>query len=97
MVLGDDIEGRFNVSDQNVAVLHLDSELFLKGLVHMDGCLDIGKSSLVPPVSVEGNGNSLYLKPTYVPAIGVDLVESFMHAFDDSLGSEAGLGGTSVT
>lgn len=53
MMLGDHVVGGFNVSDQNVAVLDIDTELLLQGLVHMDGCLNISITALVAPVSCE--------------------------------------------
>ncbi len=60
MMLGNYIESSLNISDQYITVFHLNSELFLQGLVHMDWCLDICRSSLISPVSSEWNRNSLY-------------------------------------
>lgn len=59
MVLCDHVECALDVSDEDVAVLHLDSELLLKRLVDVDGGFDIYKSTLVAPVRVEGYGDSL--------------------------------------
>lgn len=59
MVLRDHIEGALHVSDEDVAVLHLDAELLLQGLVHVDRGLDVCEPALVAPVRVEGNRDAL--------------------------------------
>lgn len=59
MVLGDNIKGALHVSYEDVAVLHLDSELLLQRFVHVDGGFDVCKAALVAPVSVEGDGDAL--------------------------------------
>jgi hypothetical protein len=59
MVLGDYIVGRLDISYQNVPVLHVNTELLLQSLMHLDRCFNVGVSSLIAPVGVERNRNSL--------------------------------------
>lgn len=59
MVLGDHVECGFNISDQNVTVLDLNPELSLQGLVDLNRCIDISKTTLVAPVGIERNRHSL--------------------------------------
>lgn len=59
MVLGDHIEGALHISYEDVAVLHLNSELLLQRLVHVDRGFDVGEPALVAPVGVEGDGDAL--------------------------------------
>lgn len=59
MVLGDHIEGALHISDEDVAVLHLNSELLLECLVHVDRGFDVRKTALIAPVGVEGDGDAL--------------------------------------
>lgn len=59
MVLGDHVVGHLDIGNKDVAVLHVDSELLLDRLVHMDRSLDVDESSLVSPVRIEGDGHAL--------------------------------------
>ena len=59
MVLRNDVKASLNIRYQNVPILHVNSKLFLKGLMHMHTRLDIYKAPLVLPVSIERNRHSL--------------------------------------
>lgn len=60
MVLGDYIVSALDIGDQDVPVLHLNAELLLQSLMHLDGSIDIGIPSLVAPVGVEGDRHALH-------------------------------------
>lgn len=80
MVLCDHIECAFDISNEDVAVLHLDPELLFKCLVDVDGGFDVCESSLIAPVCVEGNGNALSCGIiTFQRAGSTVLSRSWMH------------------
>jgi len=60
MVLSNHVISHFHVGYQDVAVLHLNSELSFKGLVNLNGSLDIHKTSFISPVRAEGERYALY-------------------------------------
>jgi|688.fasta_scaffold501192_1 hypothetical protein len=59
MMLRDNIESTFDISDENIAILYIDSELFLKCLVNLDWGLNISKSSFITPMGIEWDRDAL--------------------------------------
>ena len=59
MALSDNIVGCFDVRYQYMPVFDINSEFSLQSLVNMDAGIDINVTSLVSPVSIEGNWHSL--------------------------------------
>jgi hypothetical protein len=60
VMLSNNVEGSLNVRNQNMSVPYFNTEFSLNRLVDMNAGLDIDEASLISPVSIERNGNSLY-------------------------------------
>lgn len=59
MMLHDDLEGGFDIGDEDVSVFDVDAELSFDGFVDLDGGFNVDVSSFVSPVGHEGDGDSL--------------------------------------
>jgi len=59
VMLSNNVEGSLNVRNQNMSVPYFNTEFSLNRLVDMNAGLDIDEASLISPVSIERNGNSL--------------------------------------
>lgn len=59
MMLGDNIESGFDISDKNVAILYIDSKLLFESFMNLDWGLNIRASSFITPMSIEWDGNTL--------------------------------------
>ncbi len=59
MVLHDHMESLLYIRNQDVSVLHVNTELSFDGFVHLDRGLNVNVSSFIFPVSHEANGDAL--------------------------------------
>ena len=80
----DEMEAILYRLEQVLAVVNLDLELSLHGVVHHDASADVGVVLLVVPVGLERDGDA-------VPPLGVDVSESVAAHLDDPLGHDVGL------
>jgi len=72
MMLIHNVEGSFDIGDQSLSILDLDSELFLESFMNLDWGLNICKATFVSPVGIESDWNTLYSDWFYIPSIRVD-------------------------
>ena len=80
----DEVEAVLDALQQESAVVDIDVELSLEGIVHEHAGLDVDVVVLTVPVGLEGNGHT-------VPSLGVGVAETVTHTLDDSLGQDMGL------
>ncbi len=59
MVLGHNVECSLHIWNQNMSIFHFNSKFSFDGLMDMDAGLDVNKSSLITPMSIEWNRYSL--------------------------------------
>ena len=80
----DEVEAVLDALQEELAVVDVDVELALEGVVHEHAGLDVDVVALTVPVGLEGNWHT-------VPSLGVRMAEAVTHTLDDSLREHMGL------
>ena len=74
----DEVEAVLDALEEDLAIVDIDVELTLKGIVNKHTCLDINVIVLRVPVSLEGNWDS-------IPTLGVEVAEAVANTLYDAL------------
>ena len=80
----DEVEAVLDTLEEELAVVDIDVELSLKGVMHQNTGLDVNVIVLRVPVGLEGDGYT-------IPALRVEVAETVSNTLYDALGQNSGL------
>ena len=90
-MLWNNIVSTFNITDNKVSILNIDTKLSFNCFMDMDTCIDIKITSFISPVCIERKSDPLHHKNKYIPSLWVNFVQSLANTIYDSLGCETRL------
>ena len=80
----DKVEAILNTLKEDLAVIDINIELSLEGIMNEDASLDVDVVVLGVPVCLESHWYT-------IPTLGVNVTETITHAFYDALCQDSGL------
>ena len=80
----DEVEAVLNALEEDLAIVDIDVELSLEGIMNKDTGLDVDVIILRVPVRLEGHRHA-------IPTLGVNVAEAVAHTLDDALGQNSWL------
>ena len=80
----DKVEAVLNALEEDLAIVDIDVELSLEGIMNKDAGLDVDVVIFRVPIRLEGHRHA-------IPTLGINVAEAISHTLDDALGQNSWL------